>query len=203
MVTGYHLIWTGYGHWLPNDVRGSMSCELRCAKFAPLGELHFGRKRIQPAGKLIHEFYDAARGLLKHPLLNFSADQIQKISESFSQVVREREYTCYACAIMPDHVHLLIRKHRDKAEEMIEHFQDASRVAIQAVIGAEHPVWGGPGWKVYLDSLDDMTRTIRYIEQNPIKIGLPIQSWDFVTQYDGWLPGTIRFAKPQAKRKPV
>ena len=30
--------------------------------------------------------------------------------------MRERNYTCYGCAIMPDHVHLLIRKHRDQAE---------------------------------------------------------------------------------------
>jgi REP element-mobilizing transposase RayT len=136
-------------------------------------------------------------------LLSFNGEQVRKIGESFSQVIQEREYTCYAWAIMPDHVHLLIRKHRDRAEVMIEHLQDASRAVIQAQIGKEHPVWGGPGWKVYLDSQDDVTRTIRYIEQNPIKIGQPFQSWNFVAKYDGWLPGTVRIAKPQAKRKPT
>ncbi|OQB82433.1 MAG: hypothetical protein BWX88_03985 [Planctomycetes bacterium ADurb.Bin126] len=25
MVIGHHLMFTGYGHWLPNDPRGSLS----------------------------------------------------------------------------------------------------------------------------------------------------------------------------------
>jgi hypothetical protein len=29
MVAGYHLIWTVYGYWLPNDPRGSTSREIR------------------------------------------------------------------------------------------------------------------------------------------------------------------------------
>ncbi len=127
MIAGYHLIWTNYGHWLPNDPRGSVSHELRSAKLAPLGDLHFGRKKIQPAGSEIKEFYAAAQGLLRYSLLTFDESQVQLIGETFSRVVHDRTYTCYACAIMPDHVHLVIRKHRDQAEIMIHHLQDASR----------------------------------------------------------------------------
>ena len=195
MVAAYHLIWTGYGHWLPNDLRGSTSQELRCAKIAPLGEIHFGRKRIQPAGQVIREFYDAARGVLKHELLNFDQNKIEIIAESFANVIKIREYTCYACAIMPDHVHLVIRKHRDKAEEMIANLQNASRTALQE---QDHPIWGGPGWKVFLDSREDIVRTIHYVEQNPVKIRQPVQRWPFVKTYEGWLPGQVRIAKPQA-----
>ena len=43
-VIAHHLIWTLYGHWLPNDPRGSGSRELLDEKFAPLGEIHHGRK---------------------------------------------------------------------------------------------------------------------------------------------------------------
>ena len=43
----------------------------------------------------------------------------------------------------------------------------------------------GAGRKVYLDSRDDMERTVRYICGNPGKA----QQWDFVQEYDGWLPG--------------
>ena len=201
MVAAYHLIWTAYGHWLPNDPRGSMSQEIRCAKIAPLGELHLGRKRIQPAGQLIKEFYDAARGILQHELLSFDQKQIEIIGQSFAEVVRTREYTCYGCAIMPDHVHLVIRKHRDKAEEMIANFQDASRLAVLSEHGT-HPVWGGPGWKVFLDTRENITRTIHYVEQNPVKSHRPVQRWSFVKEYDGWLPGQVRIAKPQAKKSP-
>lgn len=199
MVAAYHLIWTAYGHWLPNDPRGSTSQEIRCAQIAPLGELHFGRKRVQPAGSTIREFYDAARGILKHELLSFNENQVELISQSFHEVIKSREYTCYACAIMPDHVHVLIRKHRDKAEEIISHLQGASRLAIQNEYSL-HPVWGGPGWKVFLNTQDDIRRTIRYVENNPLKFRRPRQRWLFVREYDGWLPGQVKIAKPQAEK---
>ena len=45
MVAGYHLIWTVYGYWLPNDPRGSTSSEVRIAFIKALGPLHYGRKK--------------------------------------------------------------------------------------------------------------------------------------------------------------
>jgi len=194
MIVGYHLIWTTYGSWLPNDPRGSSSHEIRCAEIKGLGELHTGRKKVQPAAGDIREFYKAARVILQHPLLRFSDDEITLLGNEFAEVVRRRGYTCYACAIMPDHVHMLIRKHRDKAERMIEGLQDASRTAVIAAGKRQlgHPVWGGPGWKVFLDSRDDIERVCRYIEDNPVKVRRARQHWEFVTPYDGWLPGLMR-----------
>ena len=191
MIAGYHLVWTAYGWWLPNDPRGSSSHEIRCAEIVGLGELHHGRKKVQPAAGDIRNFYEAARRILKHPLLKFTDDEILQLGDEFAEVVRGSGYTCYACAIMPDHVHLLIRKHRDKAEQMIEHFQDASREVLIARgrRSAEHPVWGGPGWKVYLDTRQEIQRVVKYIDDNPIKARRLRQSWSFVTRYDGWLPG--------------
>ena len=68
MIAGFHLIWTAYGWWLPNDPRGSSSHNIRIEKIGDLGELHFGRKHVQPPGKLIRAFYDQASEVLKHPL---------------------------------------------------------------------------------------------------------------------------------------
>ena len=106
---------------------------------------------------------------------------------------------------MPDHVHLVIRKHRDTAEEMISRLQEASRAAVlanpQAGRAADHPVWGGPGWKVFLDSRADIERTIEYVRRNPVKARRAEQPWAFVKVYDGWLAGRgaeARDAKPQA-----
>ncbi len=188
MIIAHHLIWTAYGWWLPNDPRGSMSRRIRQDVFMHLGELHHGRKKVQPAGWVIREFYDRARSALKHPLLTMSAADRDVIAASFADVIAARKYTCYACAIMPDHVHVLIRKHRDRAEEMIADLQAASRAALREheLRPPDHPVWGGPGWKVFQDHPDDIRRTIPYIEGNPIKIGLPAQSWAFVKEYDGW-----------------
>lgn len=194
MVAGFHLIWTAYGWWLPNDPRGSSSHEIRVEKIAELGELHHGRKLDQPAGQEIKHFYEQARSVLMHPLLTFDDRDIDLVGEGFAQVIQERRYTCYACAIMPDHVHVLIRKHRDRAEEMIENLHNVSRekLVMAGRRDSSHPVWGGPGWKVFLFSSEDFVRVIEYIRQNPIKAGRPPQHWGFVKEYDGWMPGRYR-----------
>jgi len=46
LVIAYHLIWTAYGWWLPNDPRGSGSEELRNDILSELGDIHHGRKRV-------------------------------------------------------------------------------------------------------------------------------------------------------------
>jgi REP element-mobilizing transposase RayT len=189
LVIAYHLIWTAYGCWLPNDPRGSGSRTIRSEILAELGELHFGRKRVQPAGKVVLQFNEQAADLLKHPLLTFDNPERRLIAEAFSQVMERERYTCYACAIMPDHVHAVVRKHKDTAEEMVDKLMEASRTKlIEAGRRAvTHPTWlAGHGWKVFLDHPDEVRRTIRYVQQNPIKIGLPAQSWSFVKVYDGW-----------------
>ena len=202
MIAGYHLIWTTYGYWLPNDPRGSMSWEIRNAAITDLGELHYGRKRIQPAGRVIREFRESAQAVLQHAILTFSTVEVEAIARSFDGVIRQQNYTCYAAAIMPDHVHLLIRKHRDIAETMIEHFQEESRKAVLELRQREidHPVWGGPGWKVFLETREDMVRTVDYIEKNPRKACLPSQNWPFVKKYDGWLPGQVKIVRKQKPR---
>jgi len=189
LVIAYHLIWTAYGCWLPNDPRGSGSRTIRSEILAELGELHFGRKRVQPAGRVVRQFYEQAADLLKHPLLTFDDAERRLIAEAFSEVMERERYTCYACAIMPDHVHAVVRKHKDAAEEMVDKLIEASRSRlIEAGRRAvTHPTWlASHGWKVFLDHPDEVRRTIRYVHQNPIKIGLPAQGWSFVKGYDGW-----------------
>jgi REP element-mobilizing transposase RayT len=153
-----------------------------------LGDLHFGRKRIQPTSRVIREFYDNAEGLLHYPVLQFDSEEVQAIARSFEETIRTERYTCYACAIMPDHIHLLIRKHRDLAEDMIKKCQVASCHTVRELGTRDkfHPVWGGCGWKVFLDSIDDVRRTVKYVENNPLKARLPAQAWDFVSRYDDW-----------------
>ncbi len=189
IVIAYHLIWTAYGWWLPNDPRGSTSKTVASSGIAALGDVHFGRRKMQPAGHVVREFYDRASQTLKHELLEVRNEAVVVVGEAFAQVIAARQYTCYACAIMPDHVHILIRKHRDTAEEMIGALQIASRNALvsQGIRPSEHPVWtSGSGWKVFLDHPDVVERTIRYVEKNPLEIGLPKQHWPFVTKYDRW-----------------
>jgi REP element-mobilizing transposase RayT len=153
-----------------------------------LGALHHGRKRVQPSSREIRAFYEDAAKKLKHPLLKLTHSDVMIVAQAFEEIIREENYTCYACAIMPDHVHMVIRKHKHVAEQMIENLQNASAVALleSGARPEDHPVWGGPGWKVFLDSPEDIWRTIPYVEDNPTKMRLSRQTWSFVTPYDNW-----------------
>ena len=62
------------------------------------------------------------KSCLQFPVIRFDALQRDAIGDVFAEIMRQHQYTCYACAIMPDHVHLVIRKHRDDAEAMIRTF---------------------------------------------------------------------------------
>lgn len=186
IIIAHHLIWTGYGWWLPNDPRGSNSTCIASDIIAELGELHHRRKRVRPAFSTVRNFYERAQAMLKFELLTLSREERTIIGEALAQCIRRNRYTCYACAVLPTHVHMLIRRHRDHAEDMIGVFQERSRLALQKGKHGGHPIWGGPGWKVFLETPGDIRRTIRYIQQNPVKIGLQAQRWNFVTRYDGW-----------------
>jgi REP element-mobilizing transposase RayT len=165
-----------------------MSRAIASDLIAELGQLHYGRKRVQPSTRTLREFFDRAKDNLKFERAEFSPHDVKLIADAIGETIRSRVYTCYACAIMPDHVHLVIRKHKHTAEEMIAHFQEASRLKLLDANLREpnHPVWGGPGWKVFLDSPDDIRRTIPYVQDNPIKTRRQKQVWDFVKGYDGW-----------------
>ena len=88
---------------------------------------------------------------------------------------------------MPDHIHILIRKHKHTAEEMAN-LQRESRLLLmeRGLRDLDLPVWGGPGWKVFLDEPEDIRRTIGYVQKNPAERGLPGQAWEFMKVYDGW-----------------
>ena len=74
---------------------------------------------------------------------------------------------------------------------MIENVQESVRLRLGSLglRSSDHPVWGGPGWslqKVFLDHPDDIRRTIRYINNNPLQRRMSKQEWTFVAEYNGW-----------------
>jgi REP element-mobilizing transposase RayT len=103
---------------------------------------------VQPPGVVVREFCEQAQKVLSYSLLRFDQSEIQRIADAFDEIIQERKYTCYACAIMPDHVHILIRKHRDLGEEMIEHLQLRSRDRFSEAGTRDpgHPIWTDRWW---------------------------------------------------------
>ncbi len=190
IIIGHHLIWTLYGHWLANDLRGSGSEKLYDDKFAALGPIYHGRKpaHLQPSRAELKAFHRQAEPLLNFPRFWIDGAKRQAIGEAFARVVRQRGYTVWACAILKNHAHMVIRRHRDDALAMWRTFADASLILLRESgdVGPEHPVWSTRPYKVFLRTPDEVHGRIEYVNRNPEKEGLLAQRYDFVQSYDNW-----------------
>jgi REP element-mobilizing transposase RayT len=201
MVYGYHLVLTAYGFWLPNDPRGSWS------DFVGKWELvRFGRStRSLERRKLIQltpaelASRAAARRSLKYDPVIFSGRQARGIGNGFANACRRLGYEIWACAILPEHTHLVISRHRFPIEQVANQLKgQATRQLIREQLhplasfakpGRRPPrMWAGNQWHVFLDSEEAIENAIDYVNENPLKECLPEQRWSFVRPYSGLPP---------------
>lgn len=189
-IIAHHLIWTLYGHWLPNDPRGSGSETVRDPKFAPLGKVYHGRKPAseQPTREELRAFHKRADPLLEFRRFWIDEAKRQALGEAFAKVLVERDYTVWACAILSNHAHMVIRRHRDDALAMWHSIAAGSCPALRGFsdIDSEHPVWSTRPYKVFLRTPEEVRGRILYVERNPVKEALPQQQYGFVQSYNNW-----------------
>ena len=188
MVIASHVIFGVYGFWLPNDPRGSWS------DFVGSWELF----RYGPATKTTetrslaarpHDRHArlAAKTALKRPAVQFNAAQIAAVARGFEDYARRAKLSVFACAVMPDHVHLVLARHRLNVEPLVIQLKGAATRRL--IAEGLHPFASGENcfargqWKVFLDTPKDVLRAIRYVELNPEKEGLPSQPWPFITSF--------------------
>ena len=197
MVHGHHLIISAYGFWLPNDPRGSWSDFVRAWELAKFGEAtKVTTHRSVAADPHDRQLRLAAKQALKYPAVEFSGIQARSIGNGFATYLKRSGIVVWACSILPDHVHLVVRRHSYKAETMIQQFK--GNCTMQLNKDGLNPMarfatpeqgtpssWGERGWKVFLDSEADIWRAIEYVENNPLKEGKPRQYWSFVTTFTG------------------
>jgi hypothetical protein len=188
VIIAHHLVLSGYGTWLSNDIRGSGSDETRKEALRTLGPIHRGRCPRQPTRDQLRAFFRDADPLLDFRPLWFDDAMRDAIGFAFGEVARERGYPVWGCAVLRNHAHLGVRVHRDDALAMRDAFANASRAAVLALgrCNPNHPVWSSRPYKVFLDTPEAVVAEVHYIWKNPVKEGLPAQNWDFVQPYNGW-----------------
>lgn len=175
-----------------NDPRGSGSNDFLDLKFAPLGPIHFGRKPDgeQPSREELRDFHKRHGELLNFPILWIDQAMRIEIAAAVDDACREHRYTCYACAICGNHLHLVIRTHEHKAREQWGNFADSTRQRLRhrfhTRISPHHPVISARPYTVLLFTPDEVRSRIKYVHDNPRKERLPPQSWPFVIAYDNW-----------------
>ncbi|MCE9563398.1 MAG: transposase [Planctomycetes bacterium] len=196
MVLGYHIIFSAYGFWLPNDPRGSWS------EFVGAWELFLaGGKatKTTESRSLAYDPHDRSKRLavkreLARPPVKFTGLQARAIGHGFRDYVARSGLPVWACAIMPDHVHLVVGPFRLSVEQIVIQLKGEATAALlderlhpfaDLANPAELPpkCWARGEWKVFLNDNERIASAVQYVENNPVKAGLPQQRWSFVTPY--------------------
>ncbi|MBT3200135.1 MAG: hypothetical protein HN350_09480 [Phycisphaerales bacterium] len=177
MIIAYHIIFTTYGTWLPNDPRGSYSKEVYDSELRSLGDLRYGRQDPPPQPNILRRFWTASRDKLARPAFFIDDSKRESIACGFARVVERLDLTVRACAIMNDHIHLLTSRSRQRIEYVIGQFKGAGTRAM----GLSQTPWTKGAWKVFISDFETLAAAARYIEMNPIKAGFQPQHWSFVT----------------------
>jgi REP element-mobilizing transposase RayT len=194
-VLAYHVIFCTHGFWLPNDPRGSGSTEVRYEPLREFGPATPVTTRRSVAGKP-HDRQRrlAAKQVLKYPEVTFTGLQAQSVGNGFGEMVRKSGYIGHACAILPQHVHLVIARHRYPIEQVVRLLRQAATARLledgrhpfaeqRAPNGRLPSVWGQDFRKVFLYTPEEIRQRIKYVEENPLKEGKPRQKWSFVVAY--------------------
>jgi len=194
-IIAYHLVFSTYGFWLPNEERGSWSERV----FAPR-LIRFGAPVAAKTSKsLARNPYDrsrrrAAQSELKFAPVKFTLPQIACVGRAIGDEAQKYSLPVYAMAVMPDHVYLVTARQERTAEAWIGYLKRAASRELRAT--GLHPFlaqakpdgslptpWVEGGWKVYLHTAQEIRRTKHYVNGNPEKAGLPRQDWGFITPF--------------------
>jgi len=109
MIHGYHVIMPHYGFWLPNDPRGSWSLYVAKWELARFGKSTRNQEQRTLAQLSPEEISqrDTARKALQYPPVSLTGQQALSIANGFKRKVLQSQYEIWACAIMPEHTHLV------------------------------------------------------------------------------------------------
>lgn len=110
------------------------------------------------------------------------------IADAFHHVVVELGFTVWACAILRNHAHLVVRKHRGPLENTWSRFTQGAATILKhrfLNIRRDHPIWSHRPYVVYLYDPPGIRARIKYVEDNPPKENLPVQVYPFVIPYEG------------------
>ncbi len=121
VMLGWHLIFSTYGFWLPNDPRGSGSSRVRAQHLYDAGG---EATKVHTRHSVAHRAHDVqlrriAKESLKYPPVELNGIQARAVARGIATIVPKVQITIHACAIMPDHVHLVAAAHSFDGDELM------------------------------------------------------------------------------------
>jgi REP element-mobilizing transposase RayT len=140
------------------------------------------------------ETLGAAKQVLKYEPVVIDGAQALSVSKGFTEVIGKNGYVVHACAIMPDHVHMVIARHHYKIEQVVNLLKGAATRQLER--DGVHPQakfvdekgklpspWAQELRKVFLFKPQQVREKIKYVNDNPGNRGLKRQTWSFVVPY--------------------
>ena len=185
MILAHHSIISFHGFWLPNDPRGSGSDYIANWELFRYGPA----TKVDTRHSVAHKSHDRANRLqaketLKTPPVLITGVQAVTVAAGFAKAIEEAGYGVHACAILPDHVHLVISWHERDIRVIVGHLRSKATMALRkAGLWDDRQLWGEHGWNVRLEDIAEVERAIAYAEFNPEKEGKRRQQWSLVTQF--------------------
>jgi len=190
-IIAYHIVMTTYGFWLPNDPRGSGSFEVRAEWLQPFGKATGTTRgaRLALSEQQWQNMAEAKRSL-KFPPVVLDGHQALSVIRGFAIAVQGIDI--YACAVMPEHVHIVTGLLQD-VDNFVQSLKERSDGQLKTDNRFPHytaadaderkTIWAERHWKKYIYETEDLLHAIQYAEQNPIKAGLKPQRWAFVRDF--------------------
>jgi REP element-mobilizing transposase RayT len=164
MIHAFHSIFSMYGFWMPNDPRGSGSNYVANWELFRYGAAtHVKTRRSVAAKSHDRSIRMTAKTTLKYSPVHVTGLQARAIVEGFALAIDVADYHIQACAVLPDHVHLVIAWHPRDIRRIVGHLKSKATAHLkdtQLWLDSERPVWGQHGWNVYLDSYKAVRRAI-------------------------------------------
>ncbi|REK19079.1 MAG: hypothetical protein DWQ37_02650 [Planctomycetota bacterium] len=193
MIRACHVIWGVYGFWLPNDPRGSWSEFVASWELARHGKATRGQLKSVERAEL-EKWRKRAVESLRYPPVRLTGVQGHAVGVGFGNAVRKSKFTILACSILPEHVHLVVRRHRFSMEQVCIllkgeatkqlHREGRHPMAAFARNGKVPSLWQEGLWKVFLEDDEHIRAAIEYVEQNPVKERKRRQQWSFVRRIE-------------------
>ena len=101
------------------------------------------------------------------------------VSAQIHRGAEERLYELYAWVVMANHVHLLLRPLIKSSEALRRIKGRSAREANLKLCRTGEPFWQAESYDHWIRNDEEMSRVIRYIENNPVSAGLTTQAKDY------------------------
>lgn len=194
MIHGFHITISCYGHWLPNDPRGSGS---RFVGSEKLYELGGPATKTESRTSVAHEPHDVALRLktkkgLKYPPVLLTPEQIETVRNVIHLAGTPAllpETPLITCVVATDHTHVLFGRTPIDIDEVVLRIKEETVKALlekgihprthlagtpaspdtpayPGPLSAPASVWSVGCWKVYINTPEHLEQAKKYIERH-------------------------------------